>query len=131
MAERPRRTGDDLAVRLIEFAARIGKVVDALPETRLGRHIAGQLVRCGTAGAPNYAEARGAESKKDFVHKLGICLKELRESHCWLELIVRADLLPETRLNPLLDECDQLIAILVKSVTTAKGVGRKHTDARG
>src|SRR5262245_53555610 len=124
MAERPRRTGDDLAVRLIEFAARIGKVVDALPETRLGRHIAGQLVRCGTAGAPNYAEARGAESKKDFVHKLGICLKELRESHCWLELIVRADLLPETRLNPLLDECDQLIAILVKSVTTAKGVNR-------
>lgn len=128
MAERPRRTGDDLAIRLIEFAARIGKVVDALPETRLGRHIAGQLVRCGTAGAPNYAEARGAESKKDFVHKLGICLKEFRESHCWLELIVRADLLPETRLNPLLDECDQLIAILVKSVTTAKGVSRRQTE---
>jgi four helix bundle protein len=130
MADRPKRTGDDLAVRLIEFAARIGKVVDALPETRLGRHIAGQLVRCGTAGTPNYAEARGAESKKDFVHKLGICLKELRESHCWLELIVRAELLPETRLNPLLDECDQLIAILVKSVTTAKGVNRTRPGGR-
>lgn len=126
MAERPRRTGDDLAVRLIEFAARIGKVVDALRETRLGRHIAGQLVRCGTAGAPNYAEARGAESRKDFVHKLGICLKELRESHCWLELIVRAELLQKARLNPLLDECDQLIAILVKSVTTAKS-GKSET----
>jgi four helix bundle protein len=109
-----------LAQRLIEFSARIGKAVDALPDTRLGRHIAGQLVRCGTAAAPNYAEARGSESKKDFVHKLGICQKELRESQCWLELIVRADLLPESRLSPLLDESDQLIAILVKSIATAK-----------
>jgi len=120
MGERPKRVGDDLARRLIEFAARVGKVVDSLPDTRLGRHIAGQLVRCGTAGAPNYAEARGAESKKDFIHKLGICLKELRESHCWLELTVRADLLPETRLTQLLDESDQLIAIIVKSIATAK-----------
>jgi len=120
MAERPKRIGDDLAQRLIEFAARIGKVVDALPDTRLGRHVAAQLVRCGTAGAPNYAEARGAESKKDFIHKLGICLKELRESQCWLQLIVRADLLPEARLSPLLDESDQSIAIMVKSIATAK-----------
>ena len=120
MGERPKRIGDDLAWRLIEFAARIGKVVDALPDTRVGRHIAGQLVRCGTSGAPNYAEARGAESKKDFVHKLGVCLKELRESQCWLQLIVRADLLPESRLTQLVDESDQLIAIFVKSITTAK-----------
>ncbi len=120
MVERPTRIGDDLAQRLIEFAARMGKVVDALPDTRLGRHVAGQLVRCGTAGAPNYAEARGAESKKDFIHKLGICLKELRESQCWLQLIVRADLLPGARLTQLLDESDQLIAILVKSIATAK-----------
>lgn len=120
MAERVKRIGDDLALRLVEFAARIGKVVDALPDTRLGRHIAGQLVRCGTAGAPNYAEARGSESTKDFIHKLGICLKELRESQCWLELIVRAELLPVARLNPLIDECDQLIAITVKSIATAK-----------
>jgi len=120
MAERVKRVGDDLAQRLVEFAARIGKVVDAIPETRLGRHVAGQLVRCGTAGAPNYAEARGSESTKDFIHKLGICLKELRESQCWLELIVRAELLPEARLNPLIDESDQLIAIIVKSIATAK-----------
>ncbi len=110
---RPKRVGDDLATRLIDFAARIGNVVDSLPETRLGKHIAGQLVRCGTAGAPNYAEARGAESKRDFIHKLGICVKELRESHCWLELIVRANLMPEQRLAPLVDESDQLIAIIV------------------
>ena len=118
--ERPKRVGDDLAQRLIEFAARIGKVIDALPDTRLGRHVAGQLVRCGTAGAPNYAEARGAESQKDFIHKLGICLKELRESQCWIELIIHAELLPETRLARLLDESDQLISIIVKSISTAK-----------
>jgi len=126
MAERPKRIGDDLAERLIEFAARIGKAVDALPDTRLGRHVAGQLVRCGTAGAPNYAEAHGAESKKDFIHKLGICLKELRESQCWLQLIVRADLLPVARLTQLLDESDQLIAILVKSIATAKTRKQEH-----
>jgi four helix bundle protein len=120
-SERPKRVGDDLLQRLIEFAARIGKVVDALPDTRLGRHIAGQLVRCGTAGAPNYAEARGAESKRDFIHKLGVCLKELRETQCWLLMIVLAELLPESRLADLLDENDQLIAIFVSSISTAKG----------
>ena len=74
------RRGEELEDRLLDFAARVGKVVDALPKTRLGRHIAGQLVRSGTSPAPNYAEACGAESKRDFTHKLGICLKELRES---------------------------------------------------
>jgi four helix bundle protein len=122
---RERRVGDDLAERLVDFAARIGKVVDALPETRLGRHVASQLVRCGTAGAPNYAEARGSESRRDFIHKLSICLKELRESQCWLELIVRAELMPKSRLNPLLDESDQLIAIVVKSIATAKSHQQK------
>ena len=68
------RRGEELEERLLEFAARIGKVVDALPNTRLGRHVAGQLVRSGTSPAPNYAEACGAESKRDFIHKLGICL---------------------------------------------------------
>ena len=120
-SDRPKRVGDDLLQRLIEFAARIGKVVDELPDTRLGRHVAGQLVRCGTAAAPNYAEARGAESQKDFIHKMGVCLKELRESQCWLKLIVLAELLPESRLADLLDENDQLIAIFVKSISTAKG----------
>lgn len=119
-SDRRGRLGDDLAKRLVDFAARIGHVVDALPDTRLGRHIAGQLVRCGTAGAPNYAEARGAESRRDFIHKLGICQKELRESQSWLELIISAGLLPETRLHSLLDESDQLIAIMVRSIASAK-----------
>ena len=64
------RRGEELEERLLVFAVRIGKIVDAIPETRLGRHIAGQLVRSGTSPASNYAEACGAESKRDFVHKL-------------------------------------------------------------
>ena len=120
MGGRRTRKDDDLAHRLIQFAARIGKVVDAIPDTRLGRHIAGQLVRCGTSPALNYAEARGSESKKDFIHKMGICEKELRESQCWLELTACADLLPQSRLSPLLDESDELISIIVKSIATAK-----------
>lgn len=105
---------------MLDFAARVGKVVDALPVSRLGRHIAGQLVRSGTAPAPNYAEACGAESRRDFVHKLSIALKELRESRCWIQLIIRAELLPEHRLSEILNECEQLCAMVAKSIVTAK-----------
>ena len=80
------RRGEDLEDRLLEFAARVGKLVDAMPETRLARHVAGQLVRSGTSPAPNYAEACAAESKRDFIHKLGIALKELRETKVWIKL---------------------------------------------
>ncbi|HXU39508.1 MAG TPA: four helix bundle protein [Blastocatellia bacterium] len=111
---------DDLSERLLNFAARIGKVVDALPNTRMGRHIAGQLVRCGTSPAPNYEEARAAESRADFVHKLAICLKELRECRCWIKLIIKAELLPEHRMGELLDECEQLSKIVARSIVTAR-----------
>ena len=112
--------GEDLEDRLLDFAARVGKLVDALPDTRLGRHVAGQLVRSGTSPAPNYAEACAAESKKDFIHKLGIALKELRESRVWIKLILKADMLPADRIEPLLDESNQLCNIIGKSVVTAK-----------
>jgi four helix bundle protein len=115
------RRGDELQERLLRFAARVGKLVDALPDTRLGRHVAGQLVRCGTSPAPNYAEARAAESRADFVHKLAICLKELRETDSWLRLILYAELLPSSAsLAQLADECDQLMRILSKSIVTTK-----------
>jgi len=114
------RRGEELEDRLLDFAARVGKVVDALPDTRLGRHVAGQLVRSGTSPAPNYAEACAAESKRDFIHKLGIALKELRESRSWIKLIVKGDLLPELRMAPLLDEAQQLCNIVGKSIVTAK-----------
>jgi four helix bundle protein len=113
-------TPDELSERLLSFAARVGRVVDALPDTRMGRHIAGQLLRSGTSPAPNYEEGCAAESRADFVHKLGICLKELRESRTWIRLIIKTKLLPEPKLNDLLDECSQLCKIIGQSLVTAK-----------
>ena len=117
-------TPEELSERLLEFAVRVGKVVDSLPDTRMGRHVAGQLVRCGTSPAPNYEEACAAESKKDFVHKLRICLKELRETRLWLRFIVKAELLPCERLADLIDEATQLCDIIGKSIATASGTSR-------
>ncbi len=113
-------TPDELSERLWQFAARVGKVVDALPDTRLGRHVAGQLVRCGTAAPPNYDEGCAAESRADFVHKLGIALKELKETRGWLHFIVISDLLPQRRIAPLENEGLELANILGKSIATAK-----------
>lgn len=113
-------TSDELLERLIDFAARVGKVVDALPDTRMGRHVAGQLVRSGTSPAANYEEGCAAESRADFIHKLSICLKELRESRSWIRLIIRTDMLPEHRMGDLLDECNQLCNIIGQSIVTAK-----------
>src|SRR2546423_9726704 len=97
-------TSDELLERLIDFAARIGKVVDALPDTRMGRHVAGQLIRSGTSPAPNYVEGCAAESRDDFIHKISICLKEMRESHVWLRLIVMSSMLRERKLGNLISE---------------------------
>src|SRR5438067_3653135 len=123
-------TSEELADRLINFAARIGKVVDALPDTRMGRHVAGQLVRSGTSPAPNYEEASAAESRADFAHKLSICPKELRESRCWIRLIIKTEMLKEERMNELLDECNQLCNIIARSIVTAKE-NRKKAVATG
>jgi four helix bundle protein len=120
-------TPDELSERLLKLPVRAGKVVDALPETRLGRHIAGQLVRCDTSPPPNYEEACAAESRNDFIHKLAVVLKELRETGCWLRMIVRAELLPQQRLEQLLDEAEQLRKIVGQSINTAKA----HRPQRG
>src|SRR5437660_9447887 len=82
---------EELSDRLWRFAARVGKVVDALPNGRLGRHVAGQLVRCGTAAPPNYDEGCAAESRDDFAHKLSISLKELKETRGWLRFTIIAN----------------------------------------
>jgi four helix bundle protein len=119
-------TPQELEDRLIDFAARVGKVVDALPETRLGRHVGGQLVRCATSPAPNYSEACNAESRADFVHKVMIALKELRESRCWIRIIIKAELLSGQRLADLLDESVQLAKILGATAATVKGSNRKR-----
>ncbi len=113
---------EELSERLLRFAVRIGKVVDALPETRLGRQIASQLVRCGTSPVPNYEEACAAESKADFVHKIKIVLKELRETRCWLRMVIMTEMLPETKMSDLLNEAIQLCNIFGQSAVTAKGI---------
>ena len=111
----------DLEDRLIDFAVRIIGVAESLPKTKVGNHIAGQLIRCGTSPAPNYGEAQSAESRSDFIHKMKICLKELRETKVWLIMIIRANLIkPKSKLEPLINENDELISIFVSSINTAK-----------
>lgn len=111
----------DLQDRPIDFAVRVMTVVDSMPSNRVGNHIAGQLVRSGTSPAPNYGEAQSAESRRDFVHKMRIALKELRETHVWLTMIQRKPLIePTEKLEPIVKECDELIAIFVASIRTAR-----------
>ena len=110
----------DIEDRLIDFAVRVLNVTEALPNTKAGNHIAGQLVRSGTSPAPNYGEAQSAESRKDFIHKMKICLKELRETLIWLRIIERKTLCSPERLSDIIKECDELIAIFVASVKTAE-----------
>ena len=116
----------DLEERLIDFAVRIIQLAESLPKTKVGNHIAGQLIRCGTSSAPNYGEAQSAESRSDFIHKMKICLKELRETRVWLVMIVRASLIkPASKLDSLIQENDELISIFVTSIKTAEQKRRK------
>ncbi len=109
----------ELENRLIDFAVAIVGVVEALPSTKAGNHIAGQLIRSGTSPAPNYGEARSAESRKDFIHKLKISLKELRETMIWLRIISRKRLVAGDGVNAAIAECDELISIFASSTRTA------------
>jgi four helix bundle protein len=107
--------------RLLDYSAQIVRLTEKLPNTRAGNHIAGQLLRSGTSPLPNHGEAEGAESRNDFVHKLGICHKELRESRRWLKLILRVPLLTDAAaLDAALNETDELIRIFDASIRTAR-----------
>lgn len=111
----------DLQDRLVEFAVRILNVVETLPNTRIANHVAGQLIRSGTSPAPNYGEAQSAESGKDFIHKMKIALKELRETLAWLLVIQRKKLVdPAETLDSIIQENDELVAIFVASIGTAQ-----------
>jgi four helix bundle protein len=110
--------GDDIQERLINFAVTIIELSSELPGNRAGNHISGQILRCGTSPAPNYGEARGAESKKDFVHKLKVVLKELNETTVWLLIIHRSNLLTEDYVMPILSECQELSRIIASSIKT-------------
>jgi four helix bundle protein len=111
---------DILPERLLVFAAAVIKITDALANTVAGRHVAAQLIRAGTSCGSNYEEACGAESRSDFVHKMSIVLKELKESRFWLRLISRTGILTSNLTEPALEECHQLCAIVAKSIPTAK-----------
>jgi len=111
--------GDDIRERLVSFAVAAIDLCEKLPKTQAASHISRQLLRSATAAAPNYAEARGAESARDFVHKLGLALKELNEAEVWLDIVLRKRMGDVELAGPLRDECQALCRILAASVRTA------------
>jgi four helix bundle protein len=119
--------------RLIDFAALIIEIAESLPETFAGKHMGGQLIRSGTAPALHYGEAQGGESRNDFIHKMKVALKELRETFNGLRIVKRVNWLTTNKLEQAIDENNQLISIFVKSVTTAqknnkKQIPKKHPE---
>jgi four helix bundle protein len=111
----------DLEDRLLEYSVLIIKIVEQLPKTRVGNHVAGQLLKSGTSPYPNHGEAQAAESARDFIHKLRIALKELRETHRWLKLIQRVPLIKRSELlDSVLQETEELIKIFVTSIKTSQ-----------
>ena len=111
----------DLEERLVEFSCRIIELVEAIPNTKAGNYIAAQLIRCGLAPALLYGEAQGAESRMDFIHKMKIVLKELKETRVCLKIIAKSLMIkPVERLNDIRSELEQLISIIAKSIDTAK-----------
>lgn len=110
--------GDDIEERLITFAVEIVQLSRALPKDSAGKHMAKQVLRSGTAPAAHYAEARGAESTRDFIHKLRIALKELNESRVWLKIIVRSNLLSDEKAAFVTKEVDELCRIINASIKT-------------
>lgn len=112
--------GDDISERLLSFAAEVLLLARKLPDDSASKHVSRQLVRSATGGGANYEEARGAESRADFVHKVSIAAKEMRESLYWLRLSERAKLVDDQQLAALIDEANQLVSILTASAKTAK-----------
>jgi four helix bundle protein len=116
---------NELEERLINFAVRIINLSAKLPKTVAGKHIAVQILKSGTSPAPNYGEARGAESKADFVHKLKIVLKELNETLIWLKIIRESKLIEKGLLSDIVDESYQLSKIITTSIKTLRSKKRK------
>src|SRR2546423_5356312 len=110
----------NLEERLLNFTASIVRLADSLPNTKAGNHIASQLLRCGTSPLANHGEVEAAESRKDFLHKLRICLKELRETWRWLRLIGRLELSQGAQFRATLTEVQELIRIFAASVRTTE-----------
>lgn len=112
--------GENIATRLLVFGAGVVRLCRRLPDDASAKHIARQLVRAATGGGANYEEARGAESRADFIHKVGIANKELREALYWLRLTEEAAVVTDSDLAALIREANELVAILTASIRTAK-----------
>ncbi len=111
----------DLEDRFIDYAIRVSNMVDQIDNSKLGSHIAGQMIRSSSSPALNYGEAQSAESRKDFVHKLKIILKELKETRVSLKIIKRKPLIPNVeKLQPIMDETEELIRIIFSSIKTTR-----------
>ena len=110
----------DLEDRLISFAVLVCRVAESLPSTRVGKQVEGQLIRSGTSVAPNYGEAQAGESRKDFVHKMRLCLKELRETLVWLKMTHNLGIGESAMVRDGIQECDELVRIFVASIATAE-----------
>ena len=110
----------DLKLRTKTFAHRCVKLAMALPKTKLGNHIQGQLIRCSTSVASNYRSARLAQSKPGFIAKLSIVIEEADESYFWLEFIIDENMIKRELIDPLFKEADELTAIFIASRKTAR-----------
>lgn len=110
----------DLEDRLIQFSLTVLKIVEQLPDNKIGNHIGGQLLRCGTSPAFNYGEAQSAESDRDYIHKMKLCLKELHETKIPLKIIMLKPLLNDIApVKSAFKECDELVAIFFTSIKTS------------
>lgn len=118
-------TASELEMRLINFAVNACNIAERLPKSKVGKHVSGQLIRSASSPAANYGEAQSAESRRDFIHKINLCLKELREVLVWLTFIQKRNDLSTDDLAVMIDECNQLISIFVKSAKTAASKERK------
>lgn len=119
----------DLSERLLKFSAHVIKLLDTITQNKAGKEISGQIVRSAMSVGANYEEAKGSDSRPDFCNKLQIALKEMRETRYWLRLLDEASLLPkDTQILALLDEARQLVAILAKSVATARGKAKNSSS---
>lgn len=120
----------ELQERMTAFAVRIVKMVDSMPATVSGLAIARQIIRSGTSPSANYRAACLAKSEKDFVNKMKMVEEELDETCHWLEIIMRSEIMPITRLQPLYQESKELLSIIVKSIVTTKTRMKVDTDSR-
>jgi four helix bundle protein len=119
----------DLEDRLVDYTCKMIDIVEILPKSRAGKYIAGQLIRSSHSPTFNYGEVQAAESNNDFIHKMGIVLKELKECRVALKVIRKKEMIkPEYRLTDIFKETEELIAIIAKSISTARNNKNRKTN---